>query len=288
MPAYDINGATLTLSSLKNINGGAIDQAYNINGVGLYGDLGDLVVMTYNVQRFRGINSQQAMQDLIISKYNPDIIGIQELSTDNNIPAVGESMLANYPIRQKSNHQNFVLMATKTHTLSNVVIADYTNQDPQDLSQWNETRAYEKADITVNGKTISWFNTHLCYLTQSVKWQQMGELFTLAEQCPYAIITGDFNSMIMSAQADDYINMYKQFVDAGYNLANNSPIAGFHNTFTNATTATSLADLTQAPDSIITTSNIDILSVVFDDTKLSYLNGSEIDHIAVIASLKVN
>ena len=145
-----------------------------------------------------------------------------------------------------------------------------------------------KADVEIGGKTITLINTHLCYITESVKWQQMQELFVIAEQCDYCIITGDFNSMQMSEEADDYINMYKPFVDAGYHLANNSPTAGFHNTYAYLTSPTSLADLQTAPDSIIVSSNIGITNVIFDPTKLSYLNGSVIDHIPVVAELLIN
>lgn len=285
MSIYNINGNEL--SNCYTIDGVGGNDAYDINGGHVFPDNVSLKVMTYNVQRCRGINSQQTMQNVIFNTYDADIIGLQELGAEVSLPSV-LSALSGYAVKQFSNHNNKVLMVKKTGTLSNIVIADFVNQDPLDLSTWNETRAYMKADIDVNGKTVTWINTHLCYMTQSVKWLQMGEIFNMAEQCDYCIITGDFNSQTVTETSDDYLNMYKQFVDAGYNLANNSPEAGFQNTYTSSATASSLSDLTDAPDTIIVSSNIEIDSVTFDTTKFSYLNGSEIDHIPVIARLVIN
>lgn len=290
MSVYNASG--LPLSTAYGFNGTELEKLYDDNGGVVWSKSSgsSLIIMTYNVQFFNGINSQPAMQRAIINAYKPDIIGMQELGayTDSTLPSVCQTMLANYQVKQLSNHKNKVMLCTKNYTLSNIVIADFKNQDPQDASQYSETRAYIKANISVGGKTITLINTHLCYLTQSAKWLQMGEIFSLVEQCDYVIITGDFNSMEMSEESDDYIHMYKQFVDAGYHLANNSPASGFHNTYTNQSTASSLADLQTAPDTIIVSPNILIKSVVFDATKLSYLNGSVIDHIPVIAEVTIN
>lgn len=287
MSVFDVNGNDV--SKLYSVDGNELVSAFDKSGKQVFPDSVTLKVMTYNVQYFNGINEQTAMQTEIINKYTPDIIGMQELGTytASTLPTVGKTMLNGYTL-QLSNHKNKVMMATKGYSLSNIVIADYEHQDPQDLSQYNETRAYIKADINVGGKVVTFINTHLCYLTESVKWQQMEELFAIAQQCEYVIITGDFNSMQMSAEAGDYIHMYKPFVDAGYHLANNSPTAGFTNTYTNTATATSLAELQTAPDTIIVSGNIDIESVVFDPTKFSYLNGSVIDHIPLIAEVTVS
>ena len=246
----------------------------------------DAIAMTYNVSRFNGINAQQTMQDAIVSKYKPTIIGMQELGS-GSVPAVGENMLQDYGTKQLSSHNNKILMATDL-VLSDYSTADFTNQDPLDAQLYGETRAYQKATITIKDKPITWINAHLCFNTPSVKWQQMGEIFTMAEQEEYCIITGDFNSEAMTEASNDYINMYKPFVVAGYNLANNSPEAGFHNTWTDSASPTYPSSFTWACDSIIASSNIEIKNVVFDLTKLSYLNGSAVDHIPVVAYLKIN
>lgn len=285
MSVYSVNG--VELNEVYDVNGGSLDTAYDVDGNIIFESIPpDLIVMSYNVQDYRGINAQQTMQDLIISKYNADIIGIQEFSTSSTIPTVGVNMLDDYPYVEKSNHKNYLGIASK-YALSNVSAVDFTNQDPQDASQYNETRAYMIAEFTIGGKTITLLNTHLCYLTQSVKFQQMAELFALAESKEYVIILGDFNAFCEEIGDTEYNNMFKPFVDAGYNLANCTPNKGITNTFTGATSATSLADFTSPPDNIITSSNIQIRNVIYDLTKLSYLNGSSIDHIPVIAGLNI-
>lgn len=285
MSVYNVNGAEL--NEVYDVNGGSLDIAYDVNGNIIFEAIPpDLIVMTYNVQDYKGINAQQTMQDLIISKYDADIVGIQEFSSTATTPTVGVNMFEDYSSVVKSNHKNYLGIASNI-TLSNVSSVDYTNQDPEDASRYSETRAYMIAEITVNGKTITLINTHLCYLTQSVKFQQMAELLALAETKDYVIILGDFNAFCEEIGDTEYNNMFKPFVDAGYNLANCTPSKGITNTFCGATSATSLADFTSPPDNIITSSNIQIRNVIYDLTKLSYLNGNSIDHIPVIAGLKV-
>lgn len=290
MAVYDINNNSL--SALYDAIGTSRSSAYDINGNLMWSkrvEPTSLKVMTYNVQRFRGINSQQAMQNAIISKYNADFIGLQEIGA-LTMPTVGANMLADYfdkKIANGSNVSNPVGIVSKNMSFTNVNTVKFEHQDPLDQSSWDEERAYIKGTIVVDGKTITFVSAHLSYLTTSIKYQQMAELFAFAEQCDHVIITGDFNSMEMSEQSDDYISMYKPFVDAGYNLANNSPTAGFTNTYTNQSNASSTDDLQTAPDTIIVSGNIGIDKVVFDTTKFSYLNGSEIDHIPLIATLSV-
>ena len=246
------------------------------------------VVMSYNVMWFKDINSQQDMQNEIIAKYHPDIIGMQELRNYSTLPTVGAVMLAGYQYKQFSNHDNKDLFVSKSLPLSNFSTADFTNQDPEDMTQYGETRSYMKADIVVNGKTITWFNAHLCFLTRSVKWQQMSELFTMAQNCEYAILTGDFNSYPMTVDSEEYTGMYKPFVDAGYKVLNCSPAYGFQNTYTSASNPNSLADLTHPHDSIIVSSNITVTDVVFDTTKFNYkMPSKQFDHIPMVAYLQI-
>lgn len=283
MAIYNNDGEELF--SAYTVNGANLDTAYDKDGNIIFAS--HLTVMTYNVQWFTKINSQQEMQQKIISDYDAHLIGVQELSQNGTIPSVGQTVFAPYQYQQLSNHKNYLGMMSKL-PLSNIVIADYETQDPEDMSRYNETRAYMMADFAYGGKTITWINTHLCYLNATPKYAQMAELFAIAEQKEYCIITGDFNNYAESISDDDYVNMFKQYVDAGYNLANCSPLAGFTKTCSELTTATTTADLMNAADGIITSGNIDIESVIFDTTKFSYLDGNPIDHIPVIAELQIN
>jgi len=276
MPIYDFEGNTL--SSALDIQGNMLSNVYDVYGNPILAKT--LKVMTYNTQWFNGINSQQAMQELIINNNNPHIIGFQEFSRNGQIGNVAETALLNYRYRQMSNHYNYLFMASKL-PLSNIEIADFVHQS-------GETRAYMKCEINVYGKNITWINTHIDYISNVNQYAQMQEIFEMAEQAEYCIITGDFNSDALSTSDSDYINLYKPFVDAGYNLANSTAERGFTKTWTDSATATSPSEMTTATDNIITSENITIDSVVFDTTKFSYLNGQPIDHIPIIANLTIN
>lgn len=289
MSAYTINGTPLQTPYV--LGGDARDQAYDIGGNELYAEHEPvtLKVMSYNCRWFRDYNSQESMQRLIFNNNDADLIGFQEFSTDGAVPAVGANVLGAYSTLRLSNHKNYLAMASKAIALTDFVIADFQNQDPKDASQYNETRAYTKCYFYAGGKRVCWLNTHLAYLTTEYKYLQMREIFDMAQQEQRVIITGDFNSFNNDTADSEYLNMYKQYVDAGYNLANNSPESGVTNTYTSATSVSGLSDLTDPPDSIIVSSNIRITNVVFDTTKLQsqYYDGTSIDHIPVIATLLI-
>lgn len=286
MAVYGINGGALDY--VYDVAGAILQQAYDVAGNGLIDGpvvIPSLVVMSYNVQDFTGINAQQALQNAIVNTYDADIIGIQEFYKQDVVPDIAANMLASYAHLYRSTHKNFNAIASQKNLYS-ITIADYASQDPEDMSRYSETRCYIKGYFTWAGRQICFINTHLCYLTDSYKYAQMAELFALAQQEDYVIITGDFNFFALAADEPDYINMYKQFVDAGYKLADCTE-QGFVKTYSNLTSAASLADFRSAADNIIVSSNINIDSVVFDTTKLSYLDGNVIDHIPVIATLSL-
>ena len=292
MSAYNIDG--VEIFSANQLDGYQLQQAYDINGHPLFQSepptppeptKQPLTVMSYNVQWFTGINSQTDMQQQIISTYNPSVIGLQELTTSGTIPTVGQNVLSGYTYKQLSNHKNYLGVASKL-ALYDTTIADFNAQDPDDMTQYNETRAYIKTYFDFNGNKICLINTHLA-LANSYIYSQFNEIFNIAEQEDYVIITGDFNTAFTAFTDDIYINTFKKFVDAGYNIANNSPDVGITNTYSGRTDATELSDLRTNPDSIIVSGNISIDSVVFDTIKLNHLNGNAIDHIAVVANLLI-
>lgn len=284
MSVFNVSGSPTDVAYA--VSGNMLSQAYDIDRNPLLGTRLPLNVMTYNVQWFTRINGQTAMQQNIIDTYKPSIIGLQELSTDGTIPAVGQTVLSGYGTKVMSNHKNYLGIASKI-ALSGTTSTDFTNQDPEDMSRYGETRAYMKTYFTFNGKRVCLINTHLAVITASYIYAQMAEVFALAEQEEYVIITADFNTSFSSFDSAMYLNTFKQFVDAGYNLVNNSPAVGITKTYSSSATATSLSELMSNPDSIIVSHNIGIESRVFDTTKFSYLDGNPIDHIAVIATLLI-
>lgn len=248
-----------------------------------------LNVMSYNVQYFTGRNSDVQMQQSILETYTPSIIGMQEFSTTGATPSVGQTVLSDFPIILNSNpvvSMSGLGLASKL-PLYGSKTQKYATQDPDDMTRYGVERAYIKTYFDFNNKKICFINTHLSVLNLAPIYGQMAELFALAEQEDYVIITGDFNTWFSAFTNTIYVNTYKQFVDAGYKLANNSPTVGITNTYSNLTDVTTLSGMRSNPDSIIVSGNIDIDSVVFDTIKLSNLDGNTIDHIAVVATLLI-
>lgn len=283
MAVYDKNGNALV--NVYDKDGTQLNQCYDKDGNPLMSTSPyDLVVMTYNVGAWSNINSQLALQQSIINTYTPDLIGLQECgsSASGTIPSV---IFSGYQTKHWSGQYNYQAFLAKTITLTDYEKANFVNQI-------GETRYWMKCYFQFHGKTICWITTHLNhkrtsdYVTNRIA--QMQEVFALAEQEEYVILTADFNSGGMSMSDDEWIGMYKPFVDAGYNLSNCDSTWGFTKTYSSLTTAESLNDFTLPTDNIITSGNIDIVNRVIDTTKLSYLNGDVIDHVPIISYLKVN
>ena len=241
-------------------------------------------IMSYNVQCFDYINSQASVQTKIFDKNNALVVGIQELSTSRTIKPVGQIALAEYPHKYLSAHKAFLGFASK-EKLKNIINRDFKAQDPQDITEYNQTRAYMMADLEIGGKTITLINSHLCFHTQSIKFQQMKELFDVARQKEYVILTGDFNCFITSPGDMEYNNMYKPFVDAGFHLSDCD--GKITKTWTDKINPGSLSNFTYATDNIIVSPNIIMKKVYFDKTKLKYPNGYPMDHIPVIALVEI-
>lgn len=278
MAVYDVNGTEL--QSIYEIGGSQITQAFDIDGNPLIDDPvpSALVIMTYNVQWFSGLNANETMQDEIISTYDADIIGLQELKT--SMPDIGARVLSDYQYIYLGIQTNKTGIASKIQ-LNNVTANTFTNQA-------GETRGYQKAYFTIGGKTICWINAHLATSSnEAAKVAQAGELFDMVQNEPYFIITGDFNTGGgYTTDAPEYATIMKQFVDAGYNSANYSNQHGFYKTWINGTTAESSG---AATDQIITSANITIDSVILDTIKVSYADGTQdIDHVPFIAEVTIN
>ena len=277
---------------IYNSRGEPIYSAYSSNGdpasttcnkYGLVNYPYDLCVMSFNPQWFTGINAQEKMLMDIFFKNNADLVGLQEVSKTGTIPDVGNNIMrVLYPYSAISDHYNYLALKSK-YALSDITMADYVSQDPN----MNETRGYLKAYVTVRGKQICFITTHL-ELDETYRNAQMAELFAIAQNETYVIMTGDFNTVSDKLDSDDYRNMYKQYVDAGYHLANCSERNGFVKTFSSGTDHTTLDQFRSACDNVIVSGNIDIISREVDVTKLKYLNGDRIDHCPIVARLRIN
>ena len=240
--------------------------------------------MSYNVYCFHDINGNVSVQKKIMDKNKAVVVGMQELSTSRHINAVGQTALAGYHYKYMSAHKAFMGFASK-EPLQNLRYRDFKTQDPQDITQYGQTRAYMMADLTISGKTVTLINAHLAFLTQAIKFRQMRELLEVARQQKYAIILGDFNCFMTAPNDVEYINMYQPFVQAGFHLANCAD--GITKTWTDKIAPKSLSDFTYPTDNIITSPSIAIKKVYFDKIKLSHPTGDPMDHIPLVALVDI-
>lgn len=279
---YDHKGEEL--NRIFDESGNRISSAYDSKGNLIYTDEYNLIVMSYNVQWWTKRNSNITMQKEIFSKYNADLIGLQEFSKTSSLPSEASQSLMGYPYKYISNHYNFNAIASKK-ALSDVTDTDFTYEDDE---KW----AYQKGYFPLYGKQIAFFNTHFTWRSDDAtiagRGEQALELLEAMNEEEYVIATGDFNVGTLTYDSTDYINTFKPFVDAGYKMANFTPETGITKTYTNLSDPQSLDDFRSAPDNIIVSPNIDIIRTVFDTTKLDYPDGNYIDHIPVISYLKVN
>lgn len=282
MSVYDARGSAI--STFYDVSGNVIQRCFGADGTELTQNGYDLVVMTFNVKWFQGINAQLDMMEEIFSTYVPDLIGIQEApnSLSGSIPS---ALFSGYRWQYLINDSNDDAILSKNIRFFDIVKVNYTTQAI-------ENKYYTKCRFRWREKTICWINTHVVHKRTaeaiSTRIAQMQELLAVAETEDYVIITGDMNTGAMSMDAEEWIGTYKPFIDAGYNLSNCDTRWGFTKTYSAETSAESLDDFTYPTDNIITSGDIDIVNRIIDTTKLSYQNGSVIDHVPVIAYLKIN
>ena len=276
MSIYNVNGEEVTAA--YGIDGDLLSTAYDIDGEQVYNP--SFSVMSYNIQRYDGLNSNTQMQEDIINAYSPLIIGLQELGSSGAVDR--NSVFANcgYDYTYAGTQPNRTALVSKRQ-LSDVSFSLYQNQG-------GENRGYNTSHISYGGKTILWINTHLEAYGANVRAAQAGELFSLVENEPYFIITGDLNAPCKSVNDTEYVSCIKQFVDAGFHCANCSSEFGFLDTFTEGKSLNEKAWL--CLDHIITSANITINSVTVDDRKIAIAEQSNqvIDHLPIIANVTIN
>ena len=281
MAIYDTDGNQLQAAFSKD--GSPLANAYDVSGNTVLND-NHITVMSYNVQRWEGLNANATIQNVAFGTDNADIIGVQEWGYNEEGGRVGGQ-----PVR--------TFLAAKGYDEINVGLGVYNKNalvSKLPLSNVTETvftsgsESYQKCYITVAGKNIAWINTHLATSSnESRKVAQAQTVFEAAELEPYVIITGDLNTVCKSVNDTEYTTIMKQFVDAGYNSANCTNQFGFLDTWTDGT---SLAATWYPCDHIITSANISINTVIVDTTKIDVAEqtGQAIDHLPIVAYLTVN
>ena len=270
MNIYDYSGNLL--SSVYNKDGQRITVAYDVEGNRLSSS--NFVVMSYNIQHFTGLNANETMQAEIFDRYSADFIGFQEFQMYNQwtVPAAATRLLGDdYPYLEMFLYGNKNAFASK-YEITDMETIPHTTQTM-------DGQSYSTGIIEVDGKEIFMVVSHVTTSDyEATKVEQVGEIFEAVQGHERFIIMADFNTVCKSTSDTEYTTIMKQFVDAGYNIANCSEQHGFINTWTDGYTTSA----TWYPcDNIITSANISIDGVVVDTQKIT------IDHIPMIAYLTV-
>lgn len=257
-----------------------------------------LTAMCFNVQRWGqsagGGSGNYNCVNEIFEKYKPDIVGFQEYWNDDSycFPSNPDVNVKNY-LQSKWEHLYITsqTLANGLPQFTKAIVSNFESQTNEEVRYNNtyssEGRSYQKIKINFYGKEIAVYNTHLDYYPlaknatdTAARYLQAKQLFDAVANDEYFIIIGDFNTLCTSTSDKDYQMIIKQFVDAGYNVANNNDIFGFNTTWTEGNPATD-----EQTDNIITSSNISIESITIDQTKLNY--ATPYDHLPLVATLMV-
>lgn len=287
MSIFNINGNYLT--NAYETDGDALPVAYDINGNVIFSpDWTRIKVMSYNIGQWYIGNGSNVPTDKYTSYYNlqrsilssnaPDVVGFQEyydpFSTGHNVADVIGEYFTDHVNNATSGYP------AKAIYTNGYDISDYSVHD---FSVGNQLFIVGK--IVVDGKDIWIINVHLATsLYEANKVAQSVELFNYVSNLEYFIILGDFNTVCKSVNDSEYTTIMKQFVDAGYNIANCSAQHGFIDTWTEGT---SESGTWYPTDHIITSPNIIMADVYRDTTKLTDGLSDVIDHLPLVAELIV-
>lgn len=293
MALYDKDGNELV--TVYDAEGNEVLTVYDAEGNVIWVADRQITVCCYNVgQWYIGSGSRiptenkteyTALQTTIFNNIRPDICMMQEAPTtfckDGTLAA---DFLSTWfdDIHITRGAEGF-----KAHTMAshNLPIRDYTEVGFVNAS--GNYPGYETGYVTVNGHQIFLVNTHIVTTPQATQEAQVAEIRAAVADKEYFIICGDFNFVIHSLTDEDYTDCIKPFVDLGYHTANCGEF-GIFNTYYRTAEADPEDGYKPATDHIITSSNIDIISVYVDTTKLTDNINDKIDHIPLVAVLDVN
>lgn len=275
--AYGIDGVLKSVG--YDVNGDVVYRRNPINLKLMEYNVGQWYIGDSNPVPTSKYDAYYALQYGIVSRANADVLAITEwrdqfgdstatawLSTIyQNIHSVGGTKLYNgrcicskYPIKSYTQHYY--------------------------VSQNGRGNYYDVAVITVDGVDIQFIVTHLEASDTTVKAEQATELFNFTQTLTgLIIICGDFNSILVNPMSEGNLNIYKNFLDAGYTLANGGAF-GILPTSCNGT------DWSQsfAIDNIICPPTVTINSVSTDLAKTTDDINDKIDHVPLIANVTIS
>lgn len=286
MAIYSLSGTHL--NNAYSVDGDPLSSAYDIDGVQVFPDEVALKVMSYNVGSWTAFGNKATaanqetwytLQNGIFQQEQADLAGIQEYYSaigSYNVP----TMLAQY-------FQYFYEVDRTSSKAGRALASKYPMTNAREVNfqnQSGEQRSYLIADTTIGGRTVKFLTAHLA-LEYSTIALQIQELLSAVSNLECWILTGDFNITFPDAESEGYTTLVKPFLDAGYHVANGSTF-GFIPTF--STKKPGDDSDWRVLDNIMCSANIDITDVYIDRDKITDHADYAIDHLPLIAEMRIN
>lgn len=286
---YAVDGQELT--GAYSSDGQEITAAYDSDGYTIWESTviePDFYVMTYNTgDWYTGIGQvppadkedlYYALQNTMIGNADADIACFNEYRyTMGASGASAETFLSQWydHIHAESGSSSYYGRAIASkYPMTDYTVRTYTG----------ESRYFDSAVITVNNIPITVIVTHLTTASVAARKTEAEELLSYLATLDRFMVFGDLNTInATDKNGDDYIEIIKPFLDAGYKCANNTSTFGFLITYSDAPSGSAYLCL----DNVITSPNIKICNVRVDTTKLHDSLDGTVDHMPLIVGIKL-
>ena len=162
----------------------------------LYIVRGALVVGTWNIKRGNG---QLPMQGRLIENQQPDVMALQEVYRNTS----GSARVDNLASLRTKDMQNMSFATALTYsgggTYGVGLLSRYAMSKPEIIkleSGSYEQRILQRVEITVDGKKVSLYNTHMSFNSAALRKKQFAAVLRTmnADENAYKILFGDFNA----------------------------------------------------------------------------------------------
>lgn len=290
MAIYNKDGTEL--ASAYDATGIELDEAFSADGSSVFIKDRTIKVMTYNVGtwydgKHDNVPAAQdadyyALQRGMLEQNDADIVCMEEYCKQfSKAGRTAISLLQEfYPyVYETGGDSPTASPANGRCIASKYPITNYTVRNFSDGS----SLYYDTCTITVKGIPINVMVTHLHWDNRSKRTSEMSTIMGVLSGFSRFILCGDFNTAdCYDTSGADYTAVIQQLVSEGYNLANCGDF-GFKITYSSYPDNNWTAVL----DNIVTSSNITILNVAVDETKLNDNLTERIDHMPLVATLQI-
>lgn len=226
----------------------------------------ELKIASYNIAA-KGNRTKEIGK--LITDEGIDIVGFQEVdkhtgrNPNDMLKDIGDETGYDYYFRKNIDYSG------GEYGIGMIANADFMNKSGEDLESGGyEGRGWQRAEITIEDKTIAVYNTHLTWESYDVRAKQMREVLDVMEDDPtsYKILTGDFNAQ----ESNDEFDMY---------LRNYQMVNGFDGKWFDTYIPEDASMKTNAIDNIIMTRNIEI-----NETEAYEVDSIGSDHNILVAT----